>query len=102
MLYLIVKNKAMKITADNRQFDIPSIPQAGDYRYAKDLDCSCPGYEGFMERMDHWHFDGFYDSPVGLMVCFTCNKCGDKFRYHLRDGIDDYAALGVFDEYEIN
>lgn len=51
MLYLIVNNKAMKITADDRQFDIPSISQAVDYRYAKDPDCSCSEYEGFMEHM---------------------------------------------------
>ena len=91
----------MRIKADNREFNIPSLPQAGDYRYSKELDCSCRENEGFLERLSHWQFDGFYDSPVGLMVCFTCSKCNDRFRYHLRDNIDDYAALGVFDKYEL-
>ena len=32
----------------------------------------------------------------------TCKECGEKFCYHIRSNWDDYAELGVFDEYLVN
>lgn len=92
----------MILNYENKIYKIPSLPQVADYRYSKSLDCSCLNYEGFCERMNHWHCDGVYESNVGLMICFTCKLCGDRFFYHLRDNAEDYADLGVFDEFLIS
>ena len=92
----------MRLTAEGKRYAIPNIPQVGDYRYAKNLDCSCGlNAEGWNEKMKAWHCDGIYDSDAGAMVCFTCKRCGDNIFYHLRDNAEDYAACGIFDEFEI-
>lgn len=90
----------MLYNRNGKTYRIPNIPQVGDYEYAKSLDCSCglsaPGWD---EKLKWWHCDGVYDSSVGLMVCFTCKRCGDKFFFHLRDNLDDYIDIGLMDEY---
>ena len=83
-------------------YKIPNIPQIGDYRYAKDLTCSCSISDSFDKQLKKWHCDGVYDSHIGILICFTCKECGEKFCYHIRNNWDDYAELGVFDEYLVN
>ena len=95
----------MKLHASNgKMYDIPYIPQVGDYEYAINLDCSCNFMckGGWAEKLNAWHCDGFYDSQNGLMICFTCNVCGDRIYYHLGGCFDDYAEMGMFDEYLCN
>ena len=80
-------------------YSIPNIPQLGDYRYAKDLTCGCAEFDKYEDQLKKWRCDGVYDSNIGVLICFTCKSCGEKFCFHLRDNADCYAALGVFDEY---
>lgn len=65
----------MLLKSNNNVHKIPNIPQIGDYRYAKDLCCGCSQPNSF----ENWECDGVYDSSVGILVCFTCKKCGEKF-----------------------
>ena len=83
---------------EEKTYKIPSIPQIADYRHALDLTCGCGTY-GWNENLKKWHFDGVYDGVGGLEVCFTCNRCGERFSYHVRGNMEDYAELGLFDEY---
>lgn len=92
----------MLVIEDGKKYSVPNLPQVADYRYAKDLDCSCGlCVAGWEEKIKKWHCDGVYDCNAGLMICFTCKVCGDKIFYHIRDNANDYAAIGVFDEYEV-
>lgn len=93
----------MLVIKDGKKYKIPNLPQIGDYEYAKCLDCSCGlSIAGWDEKLKKWHCDGVYDCNAGLFICFTCKSCGDKFFYHLRDNAEDYADMGVFDEYLCN
>ena len=87
----------MLLKSNNNVYKIPNIPQMGDYRYAKDLCCGCSQPNSFK----NWECDGVYDSSVGILVCFTCKKCGEKFCYHIRNAYDLYAEYGVFDKFKV-
>lgn len=94
----------MKVTTElngiRKVYSVPSIPQIGDYTYKKSLTCDCQELNDYMTQLSNWHCDGVYDSHIGMLICFTCKKCGERFCFHLRDNAENYAFLGVFDEYE--
>lgn len=97
----------MKIEIENEYYNIPSIPQLGEYRYAKDCSCECHAfdmnsYEGYIQGLKDWHIDGLYDSNIGLLICFTCNRCGEKFCFHIRENLKYYKLFGLLDEYVVH
>lgn len=63
-----------------RQYDIPKLPQNGDYRYRKDLYCDCKDMDE--NKYLDWRLDGLYESNNGLFQCYTCRICGAKFYWH--------------------
>lgn len=63
-----------------RQYDIPKLPQNGDYKYRKDLYCDCKDMDE--NKYLDWRLDGMYESINGLFQCYTCKKCGAKFYWH--------------------
>lgn len=91
----------MKFEIEHRKFDIPSIPQLGDYEHALRFTCDCQEDNVFHDRLSHWVVDGLYDSLSGLMICFTCKDCGKRFYFHVNDNLEIYAGFGCFDEFEI-
>lgn len=93
MLYEYIWNKVKKV------YDIPTVIQVGDYNYAKNLSCSCADLDSYIKKLKKWHCDGIYDSNIGMMICFTCHNCNEKFYFHIKNNWDDYAELGVFNEY---
>lgn len=91
----------MKYNINSTEYNIPSIPMIeGNYRYAKEVTCNCGGDERFYESVNHWTCDGIYDGSIGQLICFTCNRCGDKFCFHVRD-LEAWANLGVFDKFVV-
>lgn len=90
----------MQIDLNGKTYSIPSVPQADDYRYAGELSCECSTNESFYDALQHWECDGIYDGTAGQMICFTCKKCGDRFKFHVRD-FEAYANLGAFDKFVV-
>ena len=88
----------MKIRIGKNDYDIPSVPSVADYRYAKDLCCGCSSNESYFDLLSHLACNGIYESGNGQFICFTCEKCGEKIYFHIRD-FEAYANLGVFDKY---
>ena len=83
---------------EGKTYKIPSIPQIANYNHALDLTCGCKTYD-WEDNLKKWNCDGVYDGTGGLQICFTCKRCGERFSYHVRDNMENYAELGLFDEY---
>lgn len=92
----------MKVKIYNNEYNLPTISQC-NHRYAKDVFCQCETqykYETYVNTVKGWVFDGIYDSNIGMLICFTCPVCGDKFMFHVND-YTSWCNLGVFDKYKI-
>lgn len=90
----------MRYYCNHTEYQIPSIPQLGDYRHSKELSCGCSEDKDFVETLSHLECDGIHDCESGSLACFTCKRCGEKVCFHVRD-FEAFASLGVFDKFRV-
>lgn len=93
----------MRIKIRNKEYDLPELPRATEYRYAEEEFCQC-GVEGadadfYANTLKGWQFDGIHRSSRGDLICFTCPTCGDKFSFPCYYA--SWKLFGFFDKYEV-
>ena len=91
----------MKKTIKNKDYDLPTLAQIGDYRYAAEVFCKCEEnneFDDYVKTVKNWIFDGIYCGSYGELICFTCPICGDKFCFHCRN-YSNWENWGFFEKY---